>query len=96
MLLVVLPRPLVPGPIRMRIHSLTVCFVIDPFAFVNVSVGVVQFALPVGLAVTPLTLVSAPIEPLLLAKAVTHPVHPLALVQSPALQLYRSFLDSHI
>ena len=96
MLLVVLPRPLVPGPIRMRIHSLTVCFVIDPFAFVNVSVGVVQFALPVGLAVTPLPLVSAPIEPLLLAKAVTHPVHPLALVQSPALQLYRSFLDSHI
>ena len=96
MLLVVLPRPLVPGPIRMRIHSLTVCFVIDPFAFVNVSVGVVQLALPVGLAVTPLTLVSAPIEPLLLAKAVTHPVHPLALVECATVELHGSLLHSHI
>ena len=58
MLFIIAPRSYVLGAVSMRIGTVAVSFVVDPFALVNIAVRVVELTLPVGLSVAPLAVVA--------------------------------------
>jgi hypothetical protein len=60
-----------------RIGAVALGLVVDPLAFVNISVSVHQLALSIGFIVLPLTFVAGAIGPQLGALAVAHCIEPL-------------------
>lgn len=57
-------------------------FVIAPFTIKDVTIDVIEDALPVGLVVTPLSFIACAIWPCLLAKTMAEATKPLAAVDS--------------
>ena len=87
MLFIIAPRSYVLGAVGMRIGTVAVSFVVDPFALVNIAVRVVELTLPVGLSVAPLAVVARSVQPFLLSVAVAHSIQPLTLVDGSAIQV---------
>ena len=75
--------------ILIRLGATSIGFVIDPLTLVHVTVCVVKFAHPIGLAKLPLAIISASVEPLLLTVTVTHTIEPLTLVDCTTVKIYR-------
>lgn len=53
MLFVVLPITVIVGTVSMIIDTFSVCLIVNPFAFVDISVSVVECAISVGFVVYP-------------------------------------------
>ena len=86
-LLVILPLADVLGAVGMSVGSMTVGLIVNPFAFINVTICVEELTEAIGFAVAPVTLVAGAIEPVLLTLAVTDTVQPFAFVDRTAIQV---------
>lgn len=64
------PQASVLGPIFVVVDPVAVCLVVDEFALVHVAIHMVEDSLPVGLTVSPLSLVLGSVLPHLGASAV--------------------------
>ena len=71
----------------MSIRSRSVSLVVDPLAFIHIAICVVKLALAIGLAVAPLTVVAATIEPFLLSMAVTYAIEPFSFVDGSTIEI---------
>lgn len=89
MLLVFIPLAYVLGSVSVRISTLAICFIIQPFSFVDIAICVVQFAMSVSFSGFPLPLIAGAIGPVLLAIAVSQPIQPFTLIHSPGVQCNR-------
>ena len=89
MLLVFIPLAYVLGSVSVRISTLAICFIIQPFSFVDIAICVVQFAMSVSFSGFPLPLIAGAIGPVLLAIAVSQPSQPFTLIHSPGVQCNR-------
>jgi len=58
------------GAVLVIIDSIPICAVIKELSFIDVSIKVIEDALPVGLALAPLTLILGSVTPNLLAMTV--------------------------
>ena len=96
MLLVILPRAHILGPIGMSVRPVAVGLIIDPVSFVDIAVCVVQLSATIGLSVPPFTFIAATIKPFLLALTITNTIQPLTLVNGSAVELHGRALLSHI
>ena len=99
MLLIITPRANVFGSIRMNISSLTVGLVIDPVTLIDISISVIQFALPMRHTFPPLALITVTIYPGLDTRAIaqttiTYLARPLPSVLSSTVQSNHFFSDS--
>jgi hypothetical protein len=67
----------------MNIDTVTVCLVMDPHAFVNITIDVNKLALAKCSVVFPSTIVTGSINPNLLADTVSETSYPLTQVSCP-------------
>lgn len=91
MLLVVFPLTNILSSIGVGVCPIAVGFVVQPIAFVNVTICVIQLAVAVCFSIAPLSFVPRAIEPLLLSLAVSLAEVPLALVDCATFECNWSF-----
>ncbi len=72
--------------VNVRVHSVSVGFIVLPLAIEDVSVHVPELALPVCFVVLPFALVARSVGPDLDAAAVTNLASPLTFVNRPVLK----------
>jgi hypothetical protein len=85
----------------MRVLAFSVSFVIQPLAFVDVAIGVDEFALAVCFVVLPVSFISRTIWPHLASVAVSETVRPLtsidgAIFESNRTASYSTFLINYL
>ena len=88
MLFIITPRSYVLGAVGMSIGTITVSFVVDPLALVDIAICVVELTLPIGLPISPLAVVTRAVQPFLFSMAVAHSIKPFTFVDSAAIQVY--------
>ena len=79
----------IPGilsSVYMNIGSLAICFILFPFSFVNVAIGMNQFAVATTSILYPLSLVDRTVRPDLLACTITVSHEPLSVINCPFVQ----------
>jgi len=84
MLLIVSPVSLISRPISMSVGALSICLVIFPLSFVDVTVCVEQLSKPIRLVIKPVALVARAIRPLLTTVTFTQLVSPFTLINRTA------------
>lgn len=94
MLQVVLPGPLVHGPVHVLVHPRPVGLIIRPEPVVDVPVHMDEPALPVRLVLPPLSHVLRAVGPHLLPETVPEPAFPLAGVDGAGLESVGRLLNS--
>ena len=72
----------------MRVGTITISFVVDPLALVDIAICVVELTLPIGLSIAPLAVVARAVQPFLLSMAVAHSIQPFTFVNSATIQVY--------
>lgn len=68
----------------MRVDAIPIGLIVDPIAFVNISVNVSEFALAMRPVILPVALIEGSISPGLFSMAVSESALPLTLVQGTA------------
>jgi len=70
----------------MRVRSFAVGLIIEPVAFISISIRMVQLALPTRFSIFPLTVIVAAIEPFLIALPITQAVQPLSFIDGATIE----------
>ena len=71
----------------MRVGTITISFVVDPLALVDIAICVVKLTLPIGFSIAPLAVVARAVQPFLLSMAVAHSIKPFTFVDSATIQV---------
>lgn len=95
-LLVIEPSTLVVGPVSVAVGASAFRLIVDPLAFVNVAVSMLQFPLAIGFVVSPLALVPGAIRPKLNAKPIPHAAEPLPCIHRAVFKSKRPFGDPSV
>ena len=80
----------------MGVCSLSLCFIIYPMTFIDITISMDQLSLSVCFIVSPLSFVSGTIRPKLCSYSISHVIEPLSIVSCTIFHCNWTFLDSSV